>query len=206
MKYERLRKNGITRFVLTIRTIRSKITIALANSCWKRFLINKSIILIWYSSDDGHTPKTKGWLRALFDPMAGHDFSNALFDMLAEANDDVRSSSNDYENILRAAFGRLFCIADIGVSTELSILPSTDGSLLAGEAEFRSTEPVLLGYQLPVTISNHTADFDGLVGTFPQAARLGISNRATESRYMRMMKHIYLSRFGHIFSTTIQLT
>ncbi|KAF7556018.1 hypothetical protein G7Z17_g1690 [Cylindrodendrum hubeiense] len=107
-------------------------------------------------------PPATGRLPSLLKAMRQYDFSLRLFNMLAGASDSMLSSGADFDTALPAALGRPFCVADVGVSIELSAPPLTDASLLSSQSQ----ELKLLDYEFSVALGNHTAAFDGLVGTF----------------------------------------
>lgn len=108
-------------------------------------------------------PTPSGRLRVLIDAIRDHELCTSLFDMLTGANDSVLTTGTSFDSALPAALGRPFCIADVGVSIELSSPPLEDASLLSSA----SPELELGAYEFPVALGNHTAAFDGLVGTFP---------------------------------------
>lgn len=123
--------------------------------------------------DDGHTAPAKGRLAALVVELARYEFSHGLFAIMSGASDSVSISSSGFDGMLPAAFGRPFCIADLGVSIELATPPLTDASLLTSPAADREAEPGLLDYEFPVALGNYTAAFDGLVGTFAASGAIG---------------------------------
>jgi len=112
----------------------------------------------------GHTPEVSGRLPQLLEAMNKYDFSNNLFNMLAGVSDSITSSSADFDS----ASPPPFCVADVGVSIELSAPPLEDASLLSTKA----TEKDLLDYEFSVAVGNPTAAFDGLVGTFASLGKI----------------------------------
>lgn len=113
-------------------------------------------------SNAGDLPKPKGQLPYLLKSMHEYEFCKNLFNMLAGAVDAVNISAADFDSALPSVLGRPFCVADIGVSIELSAPPLKDTSLLSTEP----TELELLDYKFQVALGNSTAGYDGLVGTF----------------------------------------
>jgi hypothetical protein len=109
-----------------------------------------------------HTPS--GRLADFIEAMKDFAFTHNLYKMLAESADSLISTSADFDSTLSAAFGRPFCLADVGVSIELATPPLQDTSLLTSPV--RMPEPELGDYEFSVALGNHTAAFDGLVGTF----------------------------------------
>lgn len=120
------------------------------------------------SGATGH-PSPTGRLPALLEALRDHEFCWSLFDMLAGASDSVLATGANFDSALPAALGRPFCIADVGVSIELSTPPLQDASLLSSAAP----ELQLGDYDFPVALGNHTAAFDGLVGTFSATGDIG---------------------------------
>ncbi|KAF5540891.1 hypothetical protein FNAPI_10412 [Fusarium napiforme] len=115
----------------------------------------------------GHVAMPTGRLIPLLREMSKFTFSNHLFDLLAGATDSgVLSNSVGVSEMPPAVFGRPFYIADVGVSIELAAPPLADASLLTAPPTARFAEPNLVDYELPIGLGNHTAAFDGLVGTF----------------------------------------
>ncbi|EEU47014.1 uncharacterized protein NECHADRAFT_78007 [Fusarium vanettenii 77-13-4] len=114
-------------------------------------------------SDEIKHPAASGRLRVLVDAIRDYKLCSSLFDMLTGASDSVLATGTSFDSALPAALGRPFCIADVGVSIELSSPPLEDASLLSSA----SPELMLGNYEFPVALGNHTAAFDGLVGTFP---------------------------------------
>ncbi|KAF5620632.1 uncharacterized protein FTJAE_11625 [Fusarium tjaetaba] len=103
-----------------------------------------------------------GRLAAFVDALSHYEFCHSLFDMLAGANDSTSATEADVDMALPAALGRPFCIADVGLSIELSAPPLQDASLLSTVDSERQLDQ----YSFPVVLGNHRAGFDGLVGTF----------------------------------------
>jgi hypothetical protein len=120
----------------------------------------------------GETRLPQGRLQDFIDRALNFSFTEKLFGTLSGAVDSVRSTSADFEGMLPAAFGRPFCLADIGMSIELATPPLEDASLLTAPKQFRESEPDLKDYKFPVALGNHTAAFDGLVGTFPAIGKI----------------------------------
>lgn len=96
--------------------------------------------------------------------MADFVFTEALFHMMSDAADEILGTSADSESMLPAAFGRPFCLADIGLSIELAERQFMSTSEL--RVGLGSNEPLTYDYEFPVALGNSTAAFDGLVGTF----------------------------------------
>ena len=124
---------------------------------------NKKVITSRGPTDKaGHIPVTPRRLAQLLEAINNYEFSENLFRMLAGASDSIGSSSADFDSSLPAALGKPFCIADIGVSIELSSPPLQNGSL----QQAQPSEQNLLDYDFSVACGNPTAAFDGLIGTF----------------------------------------
>ncbi|KAJ4194402.1 hypothetical protein NW755_003158 [Fusarium falciforme] len=127
-------------------------------------LIDKTKTVIASDGPSGVTghPNPSGRLRVLVDALRDYQLCSSLFDMLTGASDSVLTTGTSFDSALPAALGRPFCIADVGVFIELSSPPLEDASLLSS-----ATSELELGdYEFPVALGNHTAAFDGLVGTF----------------------------------------
>ncbi|UKZ52620.1 hypothetical protein TrVGV298_006401 [Trichoderma virens] len=126
---------------------------------------NPSVVFSMGPDGKTHSKSPTGRLAELLNSMEQFDFSYSLFDMLGGAADsNWRSSSANLDDMLPAAFGRPVCIADIASST---------------------TKPTsILDYTFPIAMGNHTAAFDGLVGTFPSSGPITVQNISTAySRY-----------------------
>lgn len=126
------------------------------------------------TSSDGpnksiNRPPETGRLPVLVAALRDLETCWSLFDMLAGASDNVSATSADFDQSLPAALGRPFCIADVGVSLELSAPPLADASLLSCVNPERN----LVDYSFPVALGNHQAAFDGLVGTFSSSGDVG---------------------------------
>ncbi|KAK3376173.1 hypothetical protein B0T24DRAFT_618151 [Lasiosphaeria ovina] len=120
-------------------------------------------------NSSGYGVPPDGRLEQLLEAMQQPEILVALFDMLAGAADSGwQATSADLDGMLPAVFGRPFCIADLGASIELASPPLSNACLLASSSSPRSDDLAsILGYEFPVGLGNHTAAFDGLVGTFP---------------------------------------
>ncbi|KAH0489974.1 hypothetical protein TgHK011_001461 [Trichoderma gracile] len=127
----------------------------------------------------GHAPTAIGRLAELLESLKDYEFAYSMFDMIGGAADgNWRSSSANLDDMLPAAFGRPFCIADVGISIELAAPALSDASLLSKPSTVG--EPAsILDYEFPIAMGNHTAAFDGLVGTFPSSGPITTSNIST---------------------------
>lgn len=127
----------------------------------------------------GHAPTATGRLAELLESLKDYEFAYSVFDMIGGAADgNWRSSSANLDGMLPASFGRPFCIADVGISIELAAPALSDASLLSKPST--SGEPAsVLDYEFPIAMGNHTAAFDGLVGTFPSNGPITTSNLST---------------------------
>ncbi|KAF5967527.1 hypothetical protein FBULB1_11170 [Fusarium bulbicola] len=108
------------------------------------------------------------------------DLAQSIYKMMADATDSLLSTAADFANLLPAAFGRPFCLADVGVSVELSTPALTDTSLLTeATAEHESA---VTDYTFQVALGNSLAAFDGLVATFASSGSITtFSSAASES-------------------------
>ncbi|KAK0713176.1 hypothetical protein B0T26DRAFT_804057 [Lasiosphaeria miniovina] len=137
-----------------------------------------------------HAPMITGRLATLLAALRGsYALARALYETLAAAADSVRSSSADAQSMPPAAFGKPFCVADIGLSIELAAPARQDTSLLTAPssrheplltAPLSPHEPLLTAppslrepeidpektYKFSVALGNPGAAFDGLVATF----------------------------------------
>ncbi|PTB63054.1 hypothetical protein BBK36DRAFT_1127461 [Trichoderma citrinoviride] len=127
----------------------------------------------------GHALTATGRLIELLESLKNEEFAYSLFDMIGGAAEgNWRSSSASLDDMLPAAFGRPFCIADVGISIELAAPALYDASLLSKPPTSAGLASVL-DYEFPIAMGNHTAAFDGLVGTFPASGPITTSNIST---------------------------
>ncbi|KAF5621334.1 uncharacterized protein FTJAE_11363 [Fusarium tjaetaba] len=107
------------------------------------------------------------------------DLALSIYTMMADATDSLLSTAGDFANLLPAAFGRPFCLADVGLSIELSTPALTDTSLLTESTA--QQEPAVTDYTFQVALGNSLAAFDGLVATFPSTGSItAFSSTAAE--------------------------
>ncbi|KAF9767181.1 hypothetical protein IL306_000309 [Fusarium sp. DS 682] len=113
------------------------------------------------TSSDGSTKRLTDLVSAL---SKNATLAQALFSVMAGATDSLQSTGSLNQNPLSAAFGRPFCLADIGLSIELAAPPLANTSLLT-EPSAQSELPVDQ-YPFQVALGNPLASFDGVVATF----------------------------------------
>ncbi|KAF2147998.1 hypothetical protein K461DRAFT_302364 [Myriangium duriaei CBS 260.36] len=108
----------------------------------------------------------QGRLSELLTQLNNYEFASNMFGMLASAVDHMATTTGDFDSMIPSVLGRPFCFADIGMSIELAAPPLADASLLTAPPQIRRDDTGLLQYEFPVVLGNHSASFDGLIGTF----------------------------------------
>ncbi|KAF4960790.1 hypothetical protein FGADI_733 [Fusarium gaditjirri] len=123
----------------------------------------------------------QGRLADLVNALSGNEnLAQSIYTMMADATDSLLSTAADFANLLPAAFGRPFCLADVGVSIELSTPALTDTSLLTSSTA--EQEPPVMDYTFQVALGNSLAAFDGLVATFASTGSItSFTSTASES-------------------------